>query len=57
MRSIASAIMVLASCGTLSAAAFVKHGDTNGFLNCLGVVIGLFGLWGFVSSIKGDPRE
>ncbi len=55
MRSIASAIVILTSCGMfLSVAAFIRHVDTAMFLNVFALAVGVAGLWGFVQSIKAD---
>jgi hypothetical protein len=51
----ASSIIILASCMTFSAAAFVQHDDTSLFLNAVGLVVGIVGSIGWFASIR-EPK-
>lgn len=57
MRSLASSIIILASCVVFSAAAFVQHSDTNLFLNGVAVIVGVVGIHGWFTSARDSSSK
>lgn len=56
MRSIAASIIVFGSCVVFAAAGFVRHSDTNLFLNAVGMIVGVIGLIGWFTASKNDDE-
>lgn len=56
MDRLASSIVILGACIVFSAAGFIKHSDTNVFVNFVALVVAAFGAYGWFTAER-DLRQ
>ena len=56
MKSISASIIVLAASGLILGGSFIPHSDTRLFVQAVGCITGVIGLWGWFVSIKETPK-
>ncbi|MEX0886722.1 MAG: hypothetical protein WD009_09810 [Phycisphaeraceae bacterium] len=54
MRTISASIIVFAAAVILAAGSFVRHGDTQLFVQAVGCIVGVIGLGGWFVAFQSD---
>ena len=52
MKAISASIVILAAAMLILGGGFIQHGDTKLFVQAVGCILGLFGLNGWLTSLK-----